>query len=112
MRILLDECTPHIVKKRLPHLAISTVQEMNWAGIKNGVLLAKAETDFDVFITTDKNLRHQQNLTGRKLAVLQLPTNQVPIVETLIPDIEAQLKQIQAGDFVSLAMPATGFLDE
>jgi predicted nuclease of predicted toxin-antitoxin system len=107
MRILLDECTPHIVKKRLPHLAISTVQEMNWAGIKNGALLGKAEASFDVLITTDKNLRYQQNLTGHKLAILQLPTNQVPIVETPIPDIESRLKQIQVGDFVLLAMPST-----
>lgn len=107
MKILLDECTPHVVKKHLPHLAISTVQEMNWAGIKNGALLDKAEANFDLIITTDKNLRHQQNLTGRKLAILQLPTNQVPIVETLILDIESRLKQIQVGDFVSLAMPST-----
>lgn len=39
MKILLDECTPHVVKKRLPDLGIRTVQEMGWAGIKNGELL-------------------------------------------------------------------------
>ena len=57
MNILLDECTPHVVKKRLPALGIRTVQEMGWAGIKNGELLKLAETEFEVFITTDKNLR-------------------------------------------------------
>jgi len=58
MKILLDECTPRIVKKRLPERDISTVQEMGWSGIKNGKLLMEAEGLFDVLITTDKNLRH------------------------------------------------------
>ena len=56
MNILLDECTPRIVKKRLPRRAISTVQEMGWAGVRNGELLTAAEAQFDVFITADKKL--------------------------------------------------------
>jgi len=105
MNILLDECTPRIVKKRLPHLAIRTVQEMGWTGIKNGALLKLAEEQFEVFITTDKNLRHQQNLAKRKLAFILLPTNQVPIVTALVPEIEAALNNIQIGDFVEIPYP-------
>lgn len=105
MNILLDECTPRVVKKRLPKLNIQTVQEMGWSGLKNGELLAAAEGQFDVFVTTDKNLRHQRNLQGRKLAVLLLPSNQVPIVERLITDIEAKLMTIQAGDFIAIPHP-------
>lgn len=105
MNILLDECTPHAVKKRLSHLAIRTVQEMGWSGVKNGALLMLADQQFDVFITTDKNLRHQQNLTRVKLAFLLLPTNSVPIVIALLPQVEAALKTIQPGDFVEIAMP-------
>jgi PIN like domain len=105
MNILLDECTPRIVKKRLSDFAIRTVQEMGWAGIKNGALLKLAEAQFEVFITTDKNLRHQQNLAKRKLAFILLPTNQVPIVATLIPEIEAALNKIQIGDFVEIPFP-------
>ena len=105
MNILPDECTPRVVKKRLPKLNIQTVQEMGWSGLKNGELLAAAEGQFDVFVTTDKNLRHQQNLKGRKLAVLLLPSNQVPIVERLITDIEANLMTIQAGDFIAIPLP-------
>jgi hypothetical protein len=63
MNVLLDECTPSIVKKRLPQRSISTVQEMGWSGLKNGELLVAIEGRFDVFITTDENLRYQQNLT-------------------------------------------------
>ena len=64
MKILLDECTPHAVEKGLPTRDIRTVHEMGWAGVKNGELLKRAEAEFDIFITTDKNLRHQQNLTA------------------------------------------------
>ena len=102
MRILLDECTPRVGKKRLPRREIWTVQDMGWGGIKNGDLLAKAEGQFDVFITTDKNLRYQQNLANRGFAILLLPTNQVPVVETLIPVIDAALDAVQAGDFIEI----------
>ena len=105
MNILLDECTPHAVKKRLPHLAIRTVQEMGWSGVKNGALLKLAEQRFDVFITTDKNLRYQQNLTRVQLAFLLLPTNSVPVVIALLPQIEAALSTIQPGNFVEIPLP-------
>jgi len=105
MNILLDECTPHAVKKRLPQLAIRTVQEMGWSGVKNGELLKLADQQFDVFITTDKNLRYQQNLGRVKLAFLLLPTNSVPVVIALLPQIEAALSTIQSGDFVEIPMP-------
>lgn len=74
MRILPDECTPRILKRKLSGLAISTVQEMKWSGTKNGALLDLDEGQFDVFITTDKNLRYQQNLAGRRLAFILLPS--------------------------------------
>ena len=106
MKVLLDECTPRIVKKRLPDYDISTVQEMGWAGIKNGELLTLAESRFEVFITTDKNLRHQQNLSHRKLTFILLPSNQVPAVEALIPALEAVLATIMAGDFVEIPLPS------
>ena len=94
-----------IVKKRLPHLGIRTVQEMGWAGVKNGALLNLIEGQFDVFITTDKNIRHQQNLSGRRLAFIVLPTNQVPIVANLVPAIETALITIQVRDFIEIPLP-------
>jgi len=106
MKVLLDECTPRIVKKRLPEYDISTVQEMGWAGIKNGELLTLAESQFEVFITTDKNLRHQQNLSRRKLAFILLPSNQVPVVESVIPALEAALTSIEPKDFVEIPLPS------
>jgi predicted nuclease of predicted toxin-antitoxin system len=105
MKILIDECTPRLVKKRLPTYNISTVQEMGWSGVKNGELLKLAEANFDVLITCDQNLRHQQNLKGRKLAFIVLPSNQIPIVEKLIADIDVTLKIINEGDLVEIPLP-------
>ena len=104
MRILLDECAPRVIKKRLSGLAILTVQEMGWAGIQNGELLRLAEGQFDVFITTDKNLRHQQNLSGRRLAVVLLPSNQVPVVTGLLPALEQSLKTIEPWAFLEIPL--------
>jgi hypothetical protein len=88
----------------LPAHDISTVQEMDWSGIKNGELLTLAETQFEVFITTDKNLRYQQKLSQLKLAFILLPSNQVPVVETIIPAIEDALASIKVGDFIEIPL--------
>jgi hypothetical protein len=102
MKIILDECVPSIVKRGLRERDIVTVQDMGWAGIKNGQLLKLVDAQFDVFITSDKNLRHQQNLASFDLAFVMLPSNQVPIVETLLPQIDTALDKIKPKDFVEL----------
>jgi hypothetical protein len=68
-------------------------------------LLAMAEGEFDVFVTTDKNLRYQRNLTGRRLAIIELPTNQVPVVASLVPAIKEALVNIKVGEFVEILLP-------
>ncbi|MGH7493707.1 MAG: DUF5615 family PIN-like protein [bacterium] len=105
MKILLDECTPRLVKKQLPQFIIHTVQEMGWAGIKNGRLLNLAEGQFDILVSTDKNLPNQQNLSGKRLAVIILPSNKVPIVAQLIPALERSLKVIHPGTFLEIPFP-------
>jgi hypothetical protein len=62
VKILLDECTPHVLKRLLTGFDIKTVPDQGWSGITNGVLLRLAEAQFDVLITSDQNLKHQQNL--------------------------------------------------
>jgi hypothetical protein len=62
------------LRQRLSGHEISTAYEMGWSKLSNGELLAAAERSFDAFITTDQNLRHQQNLAGKRLAILVLPT--------------------------------------
>lgn len=105
MKILLDESVPHVVKQRLSHLAIRTVQDMGWTGVKNGELLRRAEALFDIFVTADQNLRHQQNLSGRKLAIVVIPTNQVRAVVGLLPAIEDGLMKAQPGTFLEIPLP-------
>lgn len=76
IRILLDECLPVKLMYRFEEInsnsQVSTVTGMNWTGIKNGTLLEKAQTDFDVFITIDQNLSYQQELSKYYIAVIAL----------------------------------------
>lgn len=103
MKIIIDECVPSIVKRGLPDRKIVTVQDMGWAGIKNGQLLRLVAADFDVFITSDKNLRHQQNLAAIELAIVLLPSNQVPVVMALLPNIDDALNEISGQGFVEIS---------
>ena len=106
MRILLDECVPAQVRDALAGHEISTVQQMGWTGLKNGELLAVAESaGFDLFILADKNLRYQQNLTGRTLAILELWTNHRPTLEKHFPLIRAAAESIQPGEYRALDSP-------
>jgi hypothetical protein len=73
MNILLDECTPRVVKSRLSGHNVRTVQEMGWAGLKNGELLAAADRHFDLFITTDKTSASNKisRSTARRVAAAE-----------------------------------------
>ncbi len=85
MKILLDECVPVQVRNALVGHDVSTAQKMGWSGVSNGELLQRAEqAGFDLFIVADKNLRYQQNLKGRKLAILELWTNHRPTLESIV----------------------------
>jgi predicted nuclease of predicted toxin-antitoxin system len=74
MKILFDHGTPVPLRRVLSGHMVSTAFEMGWAKFDNGALLSAAQADFDAIITTDQNLRYQQNLAGRTLAILVLPT--------------------------------------
>jgi predicted nuclease of predicted toxin-antitoxin system len=104
MRVLLDECVPRKLRRELPGHDILTVTERGWSGIKNGKLLALAETEFDVFLTVDQNLKFQQNLQSLRIAVILLVARNNRL-QTLLPmadDLRAALENIKAGDFVHL----------
>lgn len=72
MKILLDECAHAGLKRALVGHSVRTVPEMDWRGITNGKLLAKAATEFDVFLTLDKNIEFQQNLSALPLPVIAI----------------------------------------
>lgn len=102
MKILFDHGTPVPLRRSLPGHEVSTAYEMGWAELQNGELLAAAEKDFQALITTDKNLRYQQNLTGRRLAILVLPTTSWPRIQQHLPEILAAVNALKPGDFVEL----------
>jgi hypothetical protein len=77
---------------------ISTAFEMGWAQLDNGELLKVAEAAFDALITTDQNLRYQQNLGGRRLAILILPTTSWPKIEPHVAEVLAALNKLRAGE--------------
>lgn len=74
MRVLLDECLPRRLKRDLAGHDVRTAPEMGWASKHNGELLHLAERQFDVFLTVDRKLRFQQNLSAFDIAVIVLVT--------------------------------------
>jgi hypothetical protein len=106
MKILFDQGTPVPLRARLVGHVVTTASEMGWADLDNGRLLAAAEAQFDVLITTDQNLRYQQNLTGRRLAILVLPTTSWPRIQEHIDKVSTAADALTAGAFVELAFPA------
>ena len=106
MRILLDECVSRPLRRELAGHEVRTVVEMGWAGKRNGELLRLLTAEhFAVFLTTDQNLRYQQNLHGLQVAVVVLvaPTNRLDDLVPLMPMVRAVLETIQAGAIVEVA---------
>ena len=102
MRILFDQGTPAPLRHALKGHVVSTVYEMGWALLANGDLIDAAERGFDVLVTTDQNLPYQQNLKGRRLAILILPTTSWPKLKDLVRDVEAALATLEPGSVVRL----------
>ena len=105
MRILLDECVPWPMHKLLSGHDCYTVQDKGWGGIKNGDLLQRAETQFDLFITADQNIRYQQNLSGRRIAILELSTNDIGRIQAASTLIDEALGKIGSSEFIQLTIP-------
>lgn len=101
MKVLLDACVPRPLRKFLPDHNVSTAQEMGWGQLKNGALLQAGERQFDSFVTSDQNLKYQQNIVGRKLAILVLPSNDWPTIRLHADEIAAKMTTLKPGDFVN-----------
>ena len=97
----------HHVRGSRQHLSghqVETAFEIGWSRLTNGELLAAAEGRFDVLVTTDRNLRHQQSLSGRKLAVLVLPTTSWPRLRAHVPSIVSALASVKTGEYLELTL--------
>jgi hypothetical protein len=94
MRILFDQATPVPIRPHLEGHEVRTAAQEGWSTLKNGELLAAAEASgFDVFLTTDKNISYQQNLSNRKIAIVVLNQQQWP---RLRPHVRLVLDAINA----------------
>jgi hypothetical protein len=103
VKVLLDVCTPVQVRHALATHEVLTAVKMGWGALENGALLRAAEeAGFELLIVCDKNLRHQQNLSGRRLAILELWTNHRPTLEEQFPFIQQTAEAMRAGEYRSL----------
>ena len=99
MRVLFDQGTPVPLRNYLGEHKVVIAAEMGWSRLSNGQLLDAAEKQFDVLITTDQALRTQQNLPGRKLAVLVLPFASWPRLKPNADKIVSRVASLGAGDY-------------
>jgi hypothetical protein len=103
MKILFDQGTPAPLRHVLNDHSVSTAYEMGWMQLSNGALLRVAESQFDVLITTDRNLRYQQNLAINRLAILILPTTNWPKIRPHQTLVAAEVAKLRPGDVVELS---------
>ena len=97
MRVLFDQGTPAPLRHSLAGHVVETAFECGWSSLKNGELIEVAEqAGFAVFVTTDKNLEYQQNLTGRKLAIVVLSTTSWPRIQESLAQIVAVVDAARA----------------
>lgn len=89
MRVLLDGNLPRALAHKLIGHEVDTIHQRRWSDLSNGALLDAAAGDYEVFVTLDQSLRYQQNLGGRGIAVvvLRAPSNRLPDLEGLIPEL-------------------------
>ena len=100
MKILLDECIDRRFAKEIERHEVVTVPQAGWAGVKNGELLTRAQTQFDAFVTVDRNLAFQQNIPRFTIAiiVLQAPTNRLKDLRPLLPKLRQILPIAPKGE--------------
>lgn len=109
MKVLIDECAPKALKTFLiKHGHQSrTVQEAGWAGKQNGELLTLAEAAFDVLVSLDTNLSYQQNLAGRRIAivVLRYSSNRLDHLRQYFPACLSAVEKSQPGEITQVGDP-------
>lgn len=106
MRILFDQGTPVAIRRFLTGHTVRTTRQEGWAAFANGDLLRVAEAaGFDVLLTTDNSLAYQQNLKGRKIAIVVLSRNRWRTVQRMIPKIVAAVDRATPGSYTIIEIP-------
>ncbi len=102
MKILFDQGVPAPLRLFLEGHTVATAFEMRWAGLQNGELLRSTENELDALVTTDQSLRYQQNLAGRRLAILVLPTTSWPRIKAHVLEVAEAVAGLRPGDYREL----------
>ena len=100
MLVLFDQGTPAPLRHALAGHVVETVYERGWSSLKNGELIVIAESSgFEVFVTTDKNLKYQQNLVNRGMAIVVLQTTSWPRIQRALPRVVAAVEAATRGSY-------------
>jgi hypothetical protein len=108
MRVLFDQGTPVPIRPFLIGHTVRTAAQQQWDTLKNGDLLVAAEdAGFDVFVTTDRNIRHQQNLASRTIAVVVVGVQQWPALKPHIGLVVAAVDGATPGSYTEVEIPGS-----
>jgi len=106
MKLLFDQGTPVPLRNYLSNHTVHTAYELGWSNLKNGDLLSRAVAEgFDALVTTDQNLRHQQNLTKWKISVVVLLTTNWPRIRNHVDLVAQAIENLSPDSFVEIAIP-------
>ena len=104
MKILFDQGTPAPLRRALVGHVILTAFEQGWSNLQNGDLIDVAQTNgFEALITTDQNLKYQQNLSDRKLAIVVLPTTSWPKIQKHLVKVSVAINLLKPGEYRELS---------
>src|SRR5947207_5295975 len=111
MRILLDECVDPRVKLLFGDLEASTVHEQRWDALEDGALLTAAQQEFDVLVTIDGGIEHQQNLAKFRIGVVvaHVPKNQLSDYRVLEKELRSAVQRVRPGQTIHVRMPPSEY---
>ena len=105
MKILFDQGTPRPLRHSLAEHSVDTAAERGWPDLDNGDLLEAAEDEgYDLLITTDQNIRHQQDLANRNIAILVLFSTAWPLIQQKVDALGAAANDMRPGELKEVAI--------
>ena len=105
MKILFDQGTPVPLRRHLPEHSVTTAYEAGWSALSNGDLLSAAEkAGVQILVTTDQNLRYQQNLQERRIAIVVLLSTSWPRIRLSIDAVRQAINTASVGGYVEIAI--------
>ena len=106
MKVLFDNGTPNTMVRSLIGHEVTFARQIGWAELENGELIQRAEdAGYELLLSTDKNIRYQQNLTGRKIALIVLGNSQWPIVRLHLDKIVNAVNACTPGSYTEVELP-------